>query len=98
MFSILEEDARKNVKVILVTRPAEDYADDKIPVITNILETLENGNITIKCQSKIHQKFSVIDPRIVWYGNINLLSYGCSEESMMRIESGHIAGELIKTF
>ena len=30
----------------------------------------------------------------VWYGSINLLSYGASEESVMRIESLEIAAEL----
>jgi len=32
---------------------------------------------------------------VVWYGSINLLSYGKSEESMMRFENGEIAEELL---
>jgi phosphatidylserine/phosphatidylglycerophosphate/cardiolipin synthase-like enzyme len=43
----------------------------------------------------IHQKFAIIDQKIVWYGSINLLSYGSAEESMMRIESNKIAYELM---
>lgn len=39
---------------------------------------------------------SVIDQRIVWYGSINLLSFGSAEESIMRLESPNIANELIK--
>ena len=36
----------------------------------------------------------LIDNRLVWYGSVNLLSYGNSEESMMRLESRELAGEL----
>ncbi len=45
----------------------------------------------------IHQKFAIIDQKIIWYGSINLLSYGSAEESMMRIESNKIAYELIES-
>jgi hypothetical protein len=39
--------------------------------------------------------FAIIDQKTVWYGSINLLSYGSAEESMMRIESNKIAYELL---
>jgi phosphatidylserine/phosphatidylglycerophosphate/cardiolipin synthase-like enzyme len=48
-------------------------------------------------RSNIHQKFAIIDQRIVWYGSINLLSFGNAEESVMRLESPNIAHELIKS-
>ena len=35
--------------------------------------------------------------KCVWYGSINLLSYGTSEESIMRIDSVDIAGELLRS-
>ena len=38
--------------------------------------------------------FILIDNRLVWYGSINLLSYGSSEESIMRLESRELAAEL----
>ena len=44
-----------------------------------------------------HQKFTVIDGRISWYGSVNILSFGKAEESVMRLESREIAGELIDT-
>jgi hypothetical protein len=34
--------------------------------------------------------------KIVWYGSINLLSYGSAQESIMRLESPNIAQELMK--
>lgn len=47
-------------------------------------------------RANTHQKFAVIDQRIACYGSINLLSYGDAEESIMRLESPLIAGELLK--
>ena len=38
---------------------------------------------------------AVFDQKIVWYGSINLLSFGRSEESIMRLENPGIADELL---
>ncbi|NLU37759.1 MAG: hypothetical protein GXX78_02600 [Bacteroidales bacterium] len=40
---------------------------------------------------------NIIDQKIVWYGSINLLSFGTAEESMMRLVSANIAYELVKS-
>ncbi len=57
---------------------------------------LKNAGVRVVFRPNIHQKFAVIDQRIVWYGSINLLSFGSAEESIMRLESPNIANELIK--
>jgi phosphatidylserine/phosphatidylglycerophosphate/cardiolipin synthase-like enzyme len=48
------------------------------------------------CQTKhnIHQKLIIIDNRIVRYGSINLLSFGSSEENIMRLDTRELAAEL----
>ncbi len=48
-------------------------------------------------KSNIHQKFAIKDERIIWYGSINLLSFGNAEETVIRLESSNIAGELMKS-
>ena len=48
-------------------------------------------------KSNIHQKFAIMDQKVVWYGSINYLSYGNAEESVMRIESAHIASALLES-
>ena len=40
-------------------------------------------------------KKHIIDKKLIWYGSINFLSFGNSEESIMRLESADIAGELM---
>ncbi|GBU23850.1 hypothetical protein R83H12_00469 [Fibrobacteria bacterium R8-3-H12] len=57
---------------------------------------LKTHGIAVVERSKIHQKFAVMDGYVVWYGSINLLSYGSAEESIMRLESRGIAGELLE--
>jgi len=50
---------------------------------------LANHGVNVKTKDRIHQKFAVINQRLIWYGSINLLSYGASEESIMRTRSFH---------
>ncbi len=54
------------------------------------------AGVNLVCKPNIHQKFSIIDQKIVWYGSINLLSFGHAEESIMRLNSSSIASELIR--
>ena len=39
----------------------------------------------------------MIDGRASWYGSINLLNFGSSEESIIRLESKGISEELLRT-
>jgi superfamily II DNA or RNA helicase len=84
-------------KVTTITKPPENYAEKDRAKITECMELLAQHGITVKTKGHIHQKFAIMDTRIVWYGSINLLSYGVSEESIMRIENVDIAGELLRS-
>ncbi len=95
MLPLLQEAINNKIKVIILTRPAESFKNKE--EIKPVFEKLKEEHISLIFQSGIHQKFAVIDHKISWYGSINLLSYGRSQESMMRIESGHIAGELLRS-
>jgi superfamily II DNA or RNA helicase len=83
-----------NARVTVITRPPGNRAEKDKEKIKECIELLTRNNVTVKTKNRIHQKFAVIDQRLVWYGSINLLSYGSSEESIMRIESLDIASEL----
>ena len=88
---------KNQVKVTVMTRPAEDFKDSKRSSLEQIFNTLKEVGINVLFKSNIHQKFAIIDRKIVWYGSINLLSFGMAEESIMRLISGNIAHELIKS-
>ena len=85
----------KNIKITVVTRPFKDYKEDNRLTALRTLEILETEGVKLSLKSKIHQKFAVIDQRVVWYGSINLLSFGNAEESIMRLESSNVANELL---
>jgi phosphatidylserine/phosphatidylglycerophosphate/cardiolipin synthase-like enzyme len=59
------------------------------------LSLLRGAGVDVVLKSSIHQKFAIFDQKIVWYGSINLLSFGHSEESIMRLENLSIADELL---
>jgi len=58
---------------------------------------LKQNEISVVFKPNIHQKIAIMDQKTVWYGSINLLSYGSAQESFRRIESSNIANELIKS-
>ena len=87
----------KNICVIVMTRPPEDFKPENRPALLRLLDLLKNTGIRVVFKSNIHQKFAVMDQKTLWYGSINLLSYGNAQESIMRIESSNIANELMKS-
>jgi len=97
MIKLLQIAIGKKIRVMVVTRPAEDFKPADRSGLQEALNLLKNNGIHIVFKSNIHQKFAVMDQKIVWYGSINLLSYGTAQESIMRIESGNIASELLKS-
>ena len=84
-------------KITVVTRPSEDFTDDNKRTAEDCIELLKSIGITVQTKTNIHQKFTIIDNKTVWYGSVNFLSYGTAEESLMRFNSYDIAGELLDT-
>ena len=82
---------------VVVMRSAESLPERSRKSAQIAVERLKSQNCSLIFQSDIHQKYAIIDDCIVWYGSINLLSFGSSQESMMRLVSGSIAHELMKT-
>ncbi|MCD6296981.1 MAG: DEAD/DEAH box helicase family protein [Deltaproteobacteria bacterium] len=87
----------KGIRAIVVTRPAEAFKAKDRFALERVLEILKDNGISVVFRANIHQKFAVMDQKTVWYGSINLLSYGSAQESIMRIESSNIANELLKS-
>ena len=87
----------KGIRTIVVTRPAETFGAKDLFALERVLEILKGKGIRVVFRPNIHQKFAVMDQKTVWYGSINLLSYGSAQESIMRIESSNIANELIRS-
>ena len=96
MLPNMKATSAKRVSVVVVTRPINTYRDKDRAALEETLASLRDAGVRIVFKPNIHQKFAVIDQIIVWYGSINLLSYGSAQESIMRLESSNIAQELMK--
>ncbi len=97
MVQLLKPVICKNNHITMVTRPKENFPAKDQPAIQKALDLITRNGINIIFKSNIHQKFAIMDQKIVWYGSINLLSYGRAQESIMRIEGSNIANQLIKS-
>lgn len=95
ILSLLAEPLSRSAKITVMTRPADNYKLSDQPGIVMLIGRLEDTGIEVITKSGIHQKYAIFDQRVVWYGSINFLSFGRSEESMMRFENTDIAGELL---
>jgi phosphatidylserine/phosphatidylglycerophosphate/cardiolipin synthase-like enzyme len=97
MIQYLKIALSKGIRAITVTRPVEDFKAKDRPALERVVEILKKNGLSVVFRHNIHQKFAVMDQKTVWYGSINLLSYGGAQESIMRIESSNIASELIRS-
>ena len=85
-------------KLTIITRPPEDNKNSIVRQrAEECIGMLKDSGFKIYTRASIHQKFTVIDQRLIWYGSINFLRFGTSEESAIRLESVNIAAELIET-
>ena len=67
----------------------------RLTIITTHSNELEHiENVSFVFQENVHQTFTAIDSQIVWYGNINPLSYNRAESSILRLINSSLAGKL----
>lgn len=95
MLNYLNTALSRNVKIMVVTRSIEDIREKNKVAAEKTIGMLETCGVKVFFKQNLFQKFAIIDRRIVWYGSINLLGLGNTEESIMRLESPGIADELI---
>lgn len=71
----------KGSRKIVVTRLAESFKAKDRFALERVLEMLKGNGISVVFRPNILQKFAVMDQKTVWYGSINLLSYGSAQEA-----------------
>jgi superfamily II DNA or RNA helicase len=96
MMELFADTIRRGIAVSIVTRPVSDFKAENHPLYAEMQQSIKQMGVNLILKTRIHQKFAVIDRRTVWYGSMNLLSFGGSEESMMRLQSVNIAHELLE--
>ena len=81
----LDKAMQSGAKITVRTRPGEKAAS-----------LLKGCRVTIETQEELWNRCAVIDRTIVWYGNIDYLSYSSKEANALRFESSDIAGEVLE--
>jgi superfamily II DNA or RNA helicase len=80
----LISEINKNVELTIITQKSNDIDFD----MNN------GGNVSIIERDKLYQTYTVIDKRIVWYGNITPLHYNYNNGTTIRFVNETIAGKL----
>ena len=90
-----ESGLASGVHIGIIVRPSNSYEESRQAMLNECFKKLSNAGVDVIFKPNIHQKFAVVDRKVVWYGSVNLLSFGRSRESMMRLVSGGIAHQLL---
>lgn len=96
LFHLMKIALANSAKVTVVIKPYEDYKGRGQQALAELLENWTKAGIQIIIKAGIHQNFAIIDQRIIWYGSINVLSFGNEDENIMRFESNNVANELMR--
>lgn len=92
----LEKAATAGVAVTICTRPSETYSPEQCGAVARSMALLTDHGIIVETKDGLQHCYAVIDRSIVWYGNINYLSYSVQEANALRFESPDTAGELLE--
>ncbi len=90
----LTDPLSKGATVTVITRPPKDFPEKNRGTVIESTDLLRKIGVQVQYRSAFHQKFTIMDGRTVWYGSINFLSFGASEESIMRFTNRDIALQL----
>ena len=82
-------------KLRIITRSEEAYTVEQQTRILSAIKLLEDAGAEIVRLPKLTQRYAVVDGSIVWYGDVNFLSSAKPEETVIRLESPELAGELL---
>lgn len=91
----LEKEIALGVSITVCTRTPENYRPEQRDAIGELIVLLQKIGIDVKIQTKLLYRYAVIDQSIIWYGNIEYLSYSMKDANALRFESPDTAGELL---
>ena len=96
LISMLKEKQKTGVQITIVTWTYDSYGFGDAVYWMQLHEDMRKAGFYIKTVEEYCDRFAVIDQEVVWYGNINLLAKDKIDDSIMRVMSKEIAGELME--
>ena len=96
LINMLKEKQMSGVQVTIVTWTPDSYGFGDAAYWMQLHEDMRRAGFFIRTVERYCDRFAVIDQEVVWYGNINLLAKDKVDDSIMRVRSKGIAGELME--
>lgn len=96
LINMLKEKQMSGVQVTIVTWTPDSYGFGDATYWMQLHEDMRRAGFYIRTVEEYCDRFAVIDQEVVWYGNINLLAKDKVDDSIMRVRSKGIAGELME--
>lgn len=96
LINMLKEKQMSGVQVTIVTWTPDSYGFGDATYWMQLHEDMRRAGFYIRTVEEYCDRFAVIDQEVVWYGNINLLAKDKVDDSIMRVRSKGIAGELLE--
>ena len=96
LINMLKEKQMSGVQVTIVTWTPDSYGFGDAAYWMQLHEDMRRAGFYIRTVEEYCDRFAVIDHEVVWYGNINLLAKDKVDDSIMRVRSKGIAGELME--
>lgn len=96
LINMLKEKQMSGVQVTIVTWTPDSYGFGDAAYWMQLHEDMRRARFYIRTVEEYCDRFAVIDQEVVWYGNINLLAKDKVDDSIMRVRSKGIAGELLE--
>ncbi len=82
-------------RIVLCTKALDEYIDKHRTYISEFINDAEKERIQVIQLPKNRYKFVIVDNKIVWYGGIDILGGSYDDNSLIRIEDGDLANELV---
>lgn len=95
-FDILSEKIRQGIEVVVATKPPGYQSAGMRDEAEGAIRALEEIGVNIDKRPYMHQKAAIIDNQVVWFGSLNILSHGRTEEMMMRICGERVAFQVLR--
>ncbi len=85
------------VKLGLLTLSPESYPEEAREQNRGYQKSLMENGIHVTAYPTLYPHFVVIDRKLVWYGDMNVLSTPKTEDTMIRLENPSLAEELLQS-
>jgi superfamily I DNA and/or RNA helicase len=82
---LFRELLKKNVKIYIITKPPKEQYGHLESMGEEMITELKKIGVEVVPKNLTHEKFAIIDDRIIWHGSLNILSHRNTSELMLRL-------------